>query len=474
MTGTRVPDPLAGGIGSGSGGAAVATAEDGHGHGAEHAGHASRTQGPQEQGAALRVLILGAGLIGTALHEALVARGHQSTLAVRNGDRRGDGVVSLDVTAPSDAAALAEVMAGVDVLVNTVGIFRDTAQQSFDAVHVKGPLRLFEAARDAGVGRIVQLSALGADPASPLPYFASKGQAEQALSAFGVDHAIVRPSLVFAPRGASTRWFAQLAGLPLLPLPGGGRQQVQPVHLDDLVEALVRLVVADEVPRRLDVVGPRVLALREYLELFRNAIGAPGATVPVSGHLARAGARLLARLSPRLPVDPDALAMLEAGNTSDPAPLARWLGRTPRDPATFIGHAAADAMRAPALLGWTVPLMRWTLVFMWVATAVISLWLYPRELSMALLGQVGLHGVAAELALWSAALLDLALGVALLVPGWRTRAYLAQLALVVGYTVIITFWLPGQWLHPFGPVLKNIPLLAMILALLAIDRRPWT
>ncbi len=474
MTGTRVPDPLAGGIGPGRCGATVAPAEDRHRHGAEHAGHAAGVQGAQEQGTALRVLILGAGLIGTALHEALVARGHQPSLAVRDGESRGRGAVSLDVTAPSDAAALAKVMAGVDVLVNTVGIFRATGQQSFDAVHVKGPLRLFEAARDAGVCRIVQLSALGADPGSPLPYFASKGQAEQALPALGVDYAIVRPSLVFAPRGASTRWFAQLASLPLLPLPGGGRQQVQPVHLDDLVEVLVRLVVAADVPRRLDVVGPRALALREYLGLFRAATGAPGVTAPVPARLSRAGARLLARLSPRLPVDPDALAMLEAGNTADPAPFVRWLGRTPRAPATFLGEAEADALRAPALLGWTVPLMRWTLACMWVATAVISLWLYPRELSMALLGQVGLHGIPAELSLWAAALLDLALGIALLVPRLRTPAYLAQLALVLGYTVIITFWLPGQWLHPFGPVLKNIPLLAMILALLALDRRRWT
>lgn len=52
--------------------------------------------------------------------------------------------------------------------------------------------------------------------------------------------------------------------------------------------------------------------------------------------------------------------------------------------------------------------------------------------------------------------------------------YLAQLLLVLGYTVIITLWLPAQWLHPFGPVLKNLPLLAMILALWALDRKPWT
>ena len=384
-----------------------------------------------------------------------------------------DGL-ALDFNALPGSDALAGALSGVDVLVNTVGIFRATAQQSFDAVHVKGPQALFEAARVAGVRRIVQLSALGADPGSPLRYFASKGQAEQILRDSTVAHAIVRPSLVFSPHGPSTRWFAQLASLPLLPLPGGGTQRIQPVHLQDLVDALVRLVEAPELPRALDAVGPRPLALREYLDLFRHAIGGAGWILPVPAALARVGARALAAVSSRLPVDPDALSMLEAGNTADPAPMARWLGRHPRAPETFLTPDIAAAMLGPALLGWTVPLMRWTLAFMWVATGIISLWLYPRELSLAMLGRVGLQGALADAALWSAALLDFALGAALLLGRWRTQVYLAQLALVLGYTIIINIWLPEQWLHPFGPVLKNVPLLAMILSLLALDRRRWT
>jgi len=380
----------------------------------------------------------------------------------------------LDFNALPDEDTLARALAGVDVLVNTVGIFRASAQQSFDAVHVKGPRQLFHAARAAGVARIVQLSALGADPDSPLPYFASKGRAEAELRDLDVESAIVRPSLVFAPQGASTRWFALLASLPLLPLPGGGRQAIQPLHLQDLVEALAGLVEAPQVPGALDAVGPRALPLREYLGLFRSAMRGAGWTVPVPSAMARAAARLVATLSPHLPVDPDALAMLEAGNTADPAPFARWLGRAPRAPAAFIGPDEAAAMPSPALLAWTVPLMRWTLALMWIATGIVSLGLYPRELSLEMLGQVGLHGAFADAALWSAAIIDLGLGAALLVARWRTPVYLAQLALVLGYTVIITLWLPEQWLHPFGPVLKNVPLLAMILSLLALDRKPWT
>lgn len=424
----------------------------------------------------LRVMVLGGGLIGGALCDALAARGHQLVLATRGASpRAGAEVLALNFNALPGRDALAGALAGMDVLVNTVGIFRATAQQSLDAVHVKGPQALFEAARIAGVSRIVQLSALGADAGSPLPYFASKGRAEDALRKCGIGHAIVRPSLVFSPRGASTRWFAQLASLPLLPLPGGGTQRIQPLHLQDLVEALLRLVEAPDVPQSLDAVGPRPLALRDYLDLFRRAMGAAGWIVPVPAFVARLGARILAVASPRLPVDPDALSMLDAGNTADPKPMARWLGRTPLAPEAFLTPGVAAAMRGPVLLAWTVPLMRWTLAFMWVATGIISLWLYPRELSLQMLGRVGLQGGLAEAALWSAALLDFALGAALLLSArWRTPVYLVQLALVLGYTLIISLWLPEQWLHPFGPVLKNVPLLAMIVSLLALDRKPWT
>ena len=368
-------------------------------------------------------------------------------------------------------ADLEAAMAGVDVLVNTVGIFRAAAEQSFDAIHVNAPARLYAAARRAGVKRIVHLSALGADAASPLPYLATKGAADAALlETPGVEACVVRPSLVFSADGASTRWFATLASLPVVPLPGGGRQRVQPVHLDDLLAALVRLVEAPGVPATLDVVGPRSLALRDYLALFQRAMGlrSPMATVPRA--LAGAGARLLARWLPRSPVDPDALAMLDRGSTADAAPLGRWLGRPPRPAEAFFDDLRGNRERSEAVLGWSVPLMRGSLALMWIATGVISLWVYPREASLALLAQVGLAGLWAQSALWSAALLDIALGIALLATRDRRWLYRAQLCLVGAYTLIITFWLPAQWAHPFGPVLKNLPLLAMILALCILDR----
>ncbi|MBJ6977865.1 SDR family oxidoreductase [Luteimonas sp. MC1782] len=417
------------------------------------------------------MLVLGGGLVGGALAGQLALRGHGVLLATRSGRARdGLGAIALDLTALPGETALLEALRGVDVVVNTVGIFLESGQQGFDAVHVNGPRVLLEAARAAGVRRWIQLSALGADAGSALPYFASKGKMDALLlSTQGVETAVVRPSLVFAPEGTSTRWFAQLASLPVTPLPGAGNQLVQPLHLDDLLGALVALVERDQVPVMLDAVGPRPLPLRDYLQVFKRAMRTGGTFL----HMPMAPLRRLAALAPRLgpaPFDADAMSMLEAGNTADPAPFHHWLGRTPRDPDSFVPPAQGSAMANRAILGWTIPAMRVALAAMWLATAVVSLWVYPRADSLAMLAQVGLHGAVAVAALWAGALADLALGIGMLVRRFRTLAYAGQLLLVAAYTLIISIWLPEQWAHPFGPVLKNLPLLAMILALLMLDR----
>src|SRR5690554_3353869 len=238
MARVRIPEPLAGRVGAGSGGTGMAAAEGGYGEGAEQARHAAGAQRPAQEFNCRKVMVLGAGLIGSALAARLVLRGHCVLLATRNGRApAGMDALALDLTAALPDAQLRKAMSGVDVVVNTVGIFLESGQQTFDAVHVNGPRTVFEAARAANVRRWVQLSALGADAESPLPYFASKGRMDAILRGSDGDGggdgdghvagsrskpevAIVQPSLVFAPEGASTRWFAQLASLPLTPLPG--------------------------------------------------------------------------------------------------------------------------------------------------------------------------------------------------------------------------------------------------------------
>ena len=132
-------------------------------------------------------------------------------------------------------------LAGIDAVINAVGIVREHGAQTFESIHKRAPQALFTACVAAGVRRIVQISALGADRGMTR-YFLSKRAADDYLATLPLEWTIVRPAMVFGPGASSARLFAKLARLPLVPLPGRGEQRVQPLHIDDLTEALVHLL----------------------------------------------------------------------------------------------------------------------------------------------------------------------------------------------------------------------------------------
>lgn len=420
----------------------------------------------------MRVLLTGAGgFIGTALADALEARGHAVTRVVRDGSaaRPDERRVVADFATAHAANDWADHLRDIDAVVNTVGIFREQGRNSFDAVHVRAPVALFQACVTAGVGRVVQVSALGADDAATTAFHRSKREADLTLVALPLRATVLRPSLVFAPEGTSARLFLRLAALPLMPLPGGGGQCVQPVHRDDVVEAIVRLLAMDDPPRFLDAVGPRPLTLREYLVALRHGLGLGGGVcVPVPRPAMRFAA-VLDRLSGGGLVDPDALAMLERGNCAEAAPFARVLGREPRPVERFIAPARAPGLRRWARLAWLLPMLRISLALVWIVTGILSFGIYPVDDSLALLARVGLSGTVAQVALYGAAALDIAIGLALLFARRRRLLYVLQAAVILAYTAIITIWLPEFWLHPYGPVLKNIPFLAALWLLHELD-----
>lgn len=428
----------------------------------------------------MHILITGAeGFIGSALAQALLARGHRLTLAVRDTQRAatrfpGQRVLAADFTVDHSPGAWRSRLEGVDAVVNTVGIFREQGAQTFEAIHVRAPVALFEACVDAGVRRVVQISALGAAADAPTEFLRSKHAADTALASLPLSSVVVRPSLVFAPEGTSARLFLQLAALPLTPLPAGGAQCVQPIHRDDLVAALVVLVEADAPPALLAAVGPAPLTLREYLAQLRRSVGLGHAHfLSIPQRVMTAIAAFAEKMHTNL-VDREALAMLAQGNCADADGIEHVLGHPPRAATEFIEPREAGSLRASLQLHWLLPLSRLTVALVWIVTGIVSLGVYPVAASLDLLARAGLHGSLALVALYVAAALDLALGVATLVTRKRQWLYAFQALVILGYTAIITVWLPEYWLHPYGPVLKNLPLLAALWLLYALDREEHT
>lgn len=422
------------------------------------------------------VLLTGAsGFIGSHLTRALLAAGHQVVCAVRDPARMSDSrlrYVRADFTRDFEPDVWLPRLAGIDAVVNAVGIIRETGSQTFDAIHTRAPRALLAACARSRVRKVIQISALGADEQAQSAYHLSKKSADDVLRGLALDSVIIQPSLVFGPGGTSARLFTTLAGLPLIGLPGSGNQQVQPVYLDDVIAAVV---AALEHPldraTTLPVVGPEPMTLREFLGGLRDAMGmGPARFLPVPMPLMRLGAAA-GKLLPSSLLDAETLQMLERGNTGDPGRLTALLGRPPRPLARFIAPEAVETTRLKARLNWLLPLLRVSVALVWIVTGIVSLGLYPVQESYALLGRTGVPPPLQPLMLYGAALLDFAFGIGTLVLHGRRRRllWLAQLALILFYTAIITLRLPEFWLHPYGPLLKNLPMLAAIWLLLEME-----
>jgi hypothetical protein len=160
--------------------------------------------------------------------------------------------------------------------------------------------------------------------------------------------------------------------------------------------------------------------------------------------------------------------MLEENNSADAKEITQLLGQQPRSSATWFSGIPGGLLRAQARASWTQAMLRFSLALVWIITAILSLGIFPLVDSLELLAQVGLHGNWAKSLLWGSAMIDCGMGLATVcAPSrnlWRT-----QIALILGYSSIIGIYLPAYLIHPFGPILKNIPIIAILLMLASTD-----
>ncbi len=425
------------------------------------------------------VLVTGAGgFVGSRLISELHRAGYEVICCGRDEARLRlrfpfCQVVECDFAQPPSIDVWKTILRDVSVVINAAGIIQEHGASTFDAVHRDSPITLFHAAERAGVRRVIQISALGADAKAETRYHRTKKAADDALRSLSLDWVIIQPSLVYGSGGRSHVFFAAIAALPLVPLPGQGDQPIQPIHIDDLVQGILHLM-RPEAPGRvtLAAVGPEPVTFGQYMETIRAWLGlrvGPVASVPMG--LVRLVAQIGTLLRSEF-VTADTLSMLCQGNMADPTPFAKATGVTPR--LLTGGLPAAGAMqseRQAASLYFLRPLLRISIAAVWVGSGVVSLFFFPRETSEGWLVRVGIPPAWTGLALIMASIVDIGLGLATLVR-WRPTIVLgAQLVLILGFSAFLTARMPEWWTHPFGPLLKNLPLFVGTLLLWAWERR---
>jgi len=223
----------------------------------------------------VRICVLGGtGFVGTELITHLAAAGHWVRVPTRSLSHGAHltvlPTVELIEANIHDARVLGELLSGMDVAINLVGILNERGGARFRDVHVELATKLIEEARRARVPRLLHMSSLGADAErAPSRYLRSKGQAEARVSAAGpfLEYTIFRPSVIFGPRDSLTNRFTSLLRLSrgVLPL-ARPRTRFAPVYVHDVALAFMRaLYDRSTIGRTFELCGPDVLTLGQIV-----------------------------------------------------------------------------------------------------------------------------------------------------------------------------------------------------------------
>jgi len=268
----------------------------------------------------------GSGFVGGQVVRALAKAGHRVRVAVRNpnlayrmrmlGDVGQIEVVQANVR---NAPSVARAVDGAEAVVNLVGVLWENGRQKFQTLHVMGAKTVAEQAKAAGVKRLVQVSAIGADVKSSSKYQRTKAEGEAAVRAAFPGAVVIRPSIVFGAEDKFFNKFGQMAALfPALPLIGGGETKFQPVYVGD-VAAVIAKAVASPAAEGLtyELGGPAVYSFKELMELILVETGRNRVLAPIPFF----AAGLIGKVGDLSPINPpltsDQVESLKSDNVAD-------------------------------------------------------------------------------------------------------------------------------------------------------------
>lgn len=271
----------------------------------------------------MNILLTGAsGFIGQHITETLHAADHRVKEVTRSNGYDFNQMITKEAWLP--------LLKGIDVVINCVGIIAERRNQKFKTLHYQAPTALFYACAESNTKRVIQISALGADEHAFTPYQISKKESDDVLRSLPLNWFVLRPSLVYGRGGKSMEMFQHLASLPVLPLIDGGEQIIQPVHISDLTDTVLKCLTSLETNITLDIVGAHATSFKEWLQLMRASKGKHRATViSIPFTLSMVIAKFVKYIVPL--INPDNLRMLQQGNVADVNQMAKFIGRMPLD-----------------------------------------------------------------------------------------------------------------------------------------------
>jgi uncharacterized protein YbjT (DUF2867 family) len=295
----------------------------------------------------MMILITGAtGYIGRHLVSRLVAQGERPRCLVRNIKRAASILpagtlefVQGDTTSP---ASLETAVQGVDTIVHAAFITADQKQSAgnhYQETNVQGTANLVEAAKKAGVKRILVISGLGTKPDKPGSYMQGRYLAEKMVKESGLDWTIIQPSVLFGKDAPFIKGLTDLIRTaPVVPLIGGGKVMFQPIYVEDVVTVIIKVLQEPERTKNktYTIGGPAYYSFTQVIDALLQAMHKKRIKVPTPTPLVGIGAAVMEAVLPKPPLTKAAMTLFTFDNTTDLHSVEREFGFTPMSFTTYL------------------------------------------------------------------------------------------------------------------------------------------
>ncbi|MDG6027130.1 MAG: complex I NDUFA9 subunit family protein [Candidatus Brocadia sp.] len=284
----------------------------------------------------MKVFLTGStGFVGKQILHDLLAKRYQVRCIVRQGSEQKIAhhkeaeIVHGDIT---DAGSLQGKLAGCDAVINLVGIIREFPGKrvTFEKLHYGGTANLAGAAREQGIRRFIQMSALGARRDGKTQYQQTKFRAEECIRNSGLDYTIFRPSIIYGPGDKFVNLFAgMLKTQQFVPVVGNGRYQMQPVSVENVSMGFIKAIEQkDSMGKIFAVGGPEKFEFNQIIDIIGSVLCVPPHKLHIPVFIMNLAAEMLDWL-PAFPVTKDQISMLLEGNTCDEKPFFNHFGIEP-------------------------------------------------------------------------------------------------------------------------------------------------
>jgi uncharacterized protein YbjT (DUF2867 family) len=270
------------------------------------------------------VVFGGTGFLGRRVVRHLRANDVSVRVASRHPDRGYDLFGRDDPKLRSlgadihDERSVADALLGAYGVVNAVSLYVEQGQETFQSVHVEAARRIAARARQSGVQRLVHVSGIGSDAASSSPYIRKRGEGELAVRAAFADAILIRPAVMIGPNDSFLTAILKFLRFRIYPMFGNGLTRLQPVYVEDVAEAIARVLHrAGLHANTLECGGPRIYSYEELLRIVAHQARLKPLLIPVPFAAWHAMAAV-AEMFPSPPVTRNQVELMQVDNVTSP------------------------------------------------------------------------------------------------------------------------------------------------------------